>query len=186
VGALESRWLPSVSQVAFLTPPQTLKAGQASASITLQLEDSSSNSATAGSDLSFALSTTSTMGSFLDNSGNYTWGTQFATIVDGTLNGVGVEPGDIIQLWSSPTAHHTMVVARVDENGFPLEVYEQNGNYNRWLDMDDRYGTLTSYQGSITLYHPVQRNFPPTGPIAFTLVNSTFSQVTVTAKLNWS
>jgi uncharacterized repeat protein (TIGR03803 family) len=69
VEELEPRWLPSVSQVAFLTPPQTLTAGQSAALITIQLEDSSSNAATAASDTTFSLSTTSTMGSFRDSSG---------------------------------------------------------------------------------------------------------------------
>jgi uncharacterized repeat protein (TIGR03803 family) len=67
---LEGRWLPSASQVVFLTAPQTLTAGQTSALITLQLEDSSGNAATASSDTTFSLSTTSTMDSFLDSTGH--------------------------------------------------------------------------------------------------------------------
>jgi uncharacterized repeat protein (TIGR03803 family) len=69
VEELELRWLPTVSQVAFLTAPQMLTAGEQSALITIQLEDSGGNPATAGSNLAFALSTTSTMGSFLDSNG---------------------------------------------------------------------------------------------------------------------
>ncbi len=70
VEALEPRWLPSVSQVAFVTAPQTLTAGDQSALITIQLEDSNGNAATSGSNITFALSTTSTAGSFLDSHGN--------------------------------------------------------------------------------------------------------------------
>jgi uncharacterized repeat protein (TIGR03803 family) len=67
--ALEPRWLPAPTQVAFTTTAQTLIAGQNSALVTIQLEDSSGNPATSGSNITFALSTTSTTGSFLDTSG---------------------------------------------------------------------------------------------------------------------
>ncbi len=69
VEALEPRWLPSVSQVAFITTPQTVTAGDQSALITIQLEDSSGNPATSGSNITFTLSTNSTAGSFLSSSG---------------------------------------------------------------------------------------------------------------------
>jgi uncharacterized repeat protein (TIGR03803 family) len=67
--ALEPRWAPAVTQVAFTTAAQTLTAGQNSAVITIQLEDSSGNTATSGSNITFNLSTTSTAGRFLDTSG---------------------------------------------------------------------------------------------------------------------
>jgi uncharacterized repeat protein (TIGR03803 family) len=66
---LEARWLPSITQVAFTTAAQALTAGDHSALITIELEDSSGNPATSGTDITFALSTTSTVGSFLDTSG---------------------------------------------------------------------------------------------------------------------
>jgi hypothetical protein len=67
---LEPRWLPSVSQVAFTTAPQTLMAGDPSALITLQLEDAGGNPATSGSNITFTLSSTSLAGSFLNSNGN--------------------------------------------------------------------------------------------------------------------
>ncbi len=70
VEALEARWLPAVSQLAFLTAPQTLTTGGHSGLITIQLEDPSGNAATAASTITFQLSTNSTAGSFLDNNGN--------------------------------------------------------------------------------------------------------------------
>jgi hypothetical protein len=89
VEELEPRWLPSVSQVAFLSAPQTLTAGDQSALITIQLEDAGGNPATSGSNITFALITTSTAGSFLDSGGNALAGNSL-TIPAGSSN-VGFE-----------------------------------------------------------------------------------------------
>jgi hypothetical protein len=64
VEELEPRWLPAVSQLAFLTAPPTLTAGTASGLITLQLEDAGGNAATALGNTTFALSTTRVVTAF--------------------------------------------------------------------------------------------------------------------------
>jgi hypothetical protein len=123
-------------------------------------------------------------GAFLGSTdGSVQWGTQFATIANGTLSGDGVEPGDIIQFVNG-TGQHTMVVAAVDANGFPSSEYEQNWGTNRWMHRADRSDVLRNpYPGTITIYHPVDRVVPPAGPLAFSVVNNAPTAATVSMQV---
>jgi hypothetical protein len=85
--SLEPRVVPSVSQVVFTTPSQAITEGQASAIMTIQLEDSAGNPVAADpGGITFTLSSTTSTGSFEDAGGNSLAGGQL-TVVGGASTG---------------------------------------------------------------------------------------------------
>jgi hypothetical protein len=116
-----------------------------------------------------------------NSSGNYQWGTLYCTLkyVNGQVLNPhatlpGVEPGDIIQY----STHHTAIVAAVDQNGWPTELYEQNiGGVRKVFEM-----TRNLKKGNglawIHFYHPVDRTPPAPGAYELSIVNNTAGLVT--------
>jgi hypothetical protein len=126
------------------------------------------------------------------NDNDFIWGNLITTITPGHDSNPTVPcvPGDIVQFNNVVFAGggsanpHTAIVAAVDANGRPTEVYEQNSNNIR----SDRYDSsvinaATITAGIIHIYQPVPR-VDSTGKVQFTVVNNTPSAQTVTAYLN--
>lgn len=137
-----------------------------------------------------------------NHNGDYVWGNLLTTITKGKDSSPSVrcQPGDVIQFqnitlssgWSA--AHHTAIVAAVDSNGRPTQVYEQNVGVNGkgagFHDRTDRLDAVainlkTITAGTIHIYRAVPR-VDAVGKVQFSVVNNTTKSQTVTIYFNGS
>ena len=99
--------------------------------------------------------------------GDYVWGKLIAgfKVVRGRIDGnasAKPQPGDVIQYNDVKLSngasykHHTSVIASVDSNGAPLEVYEENINGKRYLQRN-KLDLSKMTNGAVYIYHPISR-----------------------------
>lgn len=131
------------------------------------------------------------------NAEDYVWGDFVKRVefksgkaVDSNVS-AKVKPGDIIQYRNATfsngkrATHHTSVVASVDSNGNPIQVYEQNiGKLSKTGSTQDRTVRKSSIDlkalngGWVRIYRPVPKTVSP-GRYEFTIVNNTSSSQTL-------
>jgi hypothetical protein len=117
---------------------------------------------------------------------DYQWGTLIATFTAGGPRTASVRPGDVLQYRDAyfsdhHATHHTSVVAAVNANGLPTEVYEQNidkgGTKGAVRYVTRRAINMTDLQsGKVWAYRPVARADRPGdgyNHFKFTLANNT-------------
>ncbi len=129
-----------------------------------------------------------------NNNGDYQWGTLVGSITPGH-NGNPCQVGDVLQftnvqiayngtIFSTADGHHTAIVAAVDANGQPSQVYEQNASNVR----TDQLAAMavngsTLLAGEVDVYQPVAFS-PPANTTEFAVINDTAAAQNVTVAFN--